>query len=73
MEHFSLTSLLDFTKKNRPLSEDLLRDIVRQIAEAIEYLHIVKGISHRDLKPENILISNDHEIKIIDLGLASTN
>ena len=31
--------------------------VVRQITEAIEYLHDM-GIAHRDLKPENIVISN---------------
>lgn len=37
------------------LSEDLSRHIIRQIGEAIKYLHEEIGVVHRDLKPENLL------------------
>lgn len=44
-------------------------DIVRQIAEALGYIHSV-GICHRDLKPDNILVTrNGARVKIIDFGL----
>jgi serine/threonine protein kinase len=69
MEYFSLTSLADYAKGNRPLNDSIARSIVRQIAEAISYLHKMK-IAHRDIKPENILINEDHQIKIIDMGLS---
>ncbi|KAI7860344.1 kinase-like domain-containing protein [Circinella umbellata] len=36
-------------------SEDLARHCVRQVAEAIQYLHEEKGVVHRDIKPENLL------------------
>lgn len=69
MEHFSRTSLSEFARKQRPITDELLRGIVRQIAEAVAYLHRMK-ISHRDLKPENVLINENGEIKLIDMGLA---
>lgn len=28
---------------------------------------------HRDIKPENILISDDYQLRLIDLGLAIDN
>ena len=42
--------------------------LVRQIVEAIKYLHSI-GICHRDLKPENLLLGsqeNDVDVKIGD-------
>lgn len=69
MEHFSLTSLTEFTKTQRPLPDATVRSVVKQIAEALSYLHKMK-IAHRDIKPENILINENKEIKIIDLGLS---
>ena len=47
--------------------------IVKQIAEAIGYIHSL-GISHRDLKPDNILVTNNGNIaKIIDFGLGDAD
>lgn len=39
------------------------------ILEGMAYAHN-KGLVHRDLKPENIFLTDDAEIKILDLGLA---
>jgi len=46
--------------------------VVKQIAEACEYMH-KRGVIHRDLKPENLVYLNTSEtspIKITDFGLA---
>ena len=41
---------------------------MKQILEAVNYLHD-NGVIHRDLKPENImLLSNKSELKLIDFG-----
>ena len=40
-----------------------------QTAEALDALHAL-GFVHCDLKPNNILVSNDGDVKVIDLGQA---
>eukprot|EP01132_Coremiostelium_polycephalum_P006625 gene6625-8197_t len=51
--------------------ENTCRFILKQLCDAVHYLHS-KGIAHRDLKPENILLSSpdSYEIKISDFGLS---
>ncbi|MHC4549795.1 MAG: tetratricopeptide repeat protein [Planctomycetota bacterium] len=51
------------------IPETLLREIALQTAAGLAAIHEA-GIVHRDLKPENILITDDHEIRIMDLGVA---
>ena len=40
----------------QPLGETLIRSIMTQLFEAVEYLHNNK-VCHRDLKPDNILVA----------------
>jgi len=53
-------------------SEAEAAKVVKQIADALNYLHN-QNIVHRDLKPENLLLTDktaDYKVKIIDFGLA---
>jgi serine/threonine-protein kinase len=52
-----------------PLTDEKCLDILRQIAEALEYAH-KQNIIHRDLKPANILLTEDGRTKITDFGIA---
>lgn len=46
--------------------------ITRQLCAALEHAHD-QGIIHRDIKPENVLITPNHQIKLMDFGLARTD
>ena len=65
-----------------PFSEEIVQYLMRQIVEAIKYLH-KKGIIHRDIKLDNILVNFENkedkenlnmlkcQIKLIDFGFAT--
>jgi serine/threonine protein kinase len=63
--------LFDQIVQRGTYSERDAANVVRQILEAVEYMHN-NGIAHRDLKPENLLCSgpNNESIKVTDFGLS---
>ncbi|KAH0785658.1 cyclin-dependent kinase 3 [Histomonas meleagridis] len=56
-------------QKRKPLPAPLVKSYMKQILEAVDYIHS-KGIIHRDLKTSNILVNSKNEIKIIDFGVS---
>jgi predicted Ser/Thr protein kinase len=52
-----------------PLPVERSLQIVRDVAEALDYAHS-KGVIHRDLKPENIMLEPDGSLKVMDFGVA---
>jgi predicted ATPase/predicted Ser/Thr protein kinase len=69
MEYVEGKSLRELLTDLRTIPETLLREIALQTVAGLAAIH-EQGIVHRDLKPENILITDDHEIRIMDLGVA---
>lgn len=63
---FAEMDLFDYIKK--PFSLDHVLAGLREIAEAIRFLH-AHGIAHRDIKTENIVILNS-QFKLIDFDYA---
>ncbi len=77
--HWFLTMELvrgtDFVSYVRGASEgtgegcyDRLRSVLRQLIEAVRYLH-ERGMLHRDIKPSNIRVTSEGELKLLDFGL----
>ena len=70
------------TLYGRAFSEEIVQHLMRQIVEALKYLHKIK-IIHRDIKLDNILVNFESEmdknnlnmmkaqVKIIDFGFAT--
>jgi serine/threonine-protein kinase len=69
MEHVEGKSLRKLLLDLGTIPETLLREIALQTAAGLAAIHEA-GVVHRDLKPENVLITDDHEIRIMDLGVA---
>lgn len=65
--------LLAHIQKRIYFTENEASQIVKNLAEALKYLH-QRGIAHRDLKPENILCHSQTQlcpVKICDFDLGS--
>ena len=58
-----------YAEENEPMSFDHIVQILRAMAEALDYAHERKVI-HRDIKPQNVMISATDNVQIIDFGLA---
>lgn len=74
MELVTGGELFDHLMQKGSFSEKEASKIIRQILEALKYLHSL-GIVHRDLKPQNILCELDSrgsiaQVKVTDFGLS---
>ena len=63
-------------KGSKPLPNETAKFFIKQMAECLKYLHsqskTKEAIVHRDLKLENIIVDDRNNIKIIDLGFATS-
>ena len=69
MELFDGYELYSWIKNNETFSEKHSTLVIKQVLNAIKYLHS-KSIVHRDIKPENILLNKSGKLKLIDFGLS---
>ncbi|XP_073842204.1 calcium/calmodulin-dependent protein kinase I [Musca autumnalis] len=72
MELVTGGELFDRIVEKGSYTEKDASDLIRQILEAVDYMH-EQGVVHRDLKPENLLFyspDDDSKIMISDFGLS---
>lgn len=68
---YKSSDLHSFIRKHRPLSEETVRVVFKQLVDAIEFCHR-NNVCHRDLKIENVLIDEDTlEVAVADFGFAT--
>ncbi len=68
MEFVEGESLKSIVRRGTLGAEQII-DIGSHIAEGLKAAH-EKGVIHRDIKSENIMVTKDHQVKIMDFGLA---
>ena len=75
MEFLEGGTLKEYINENKEnISEEIAREIIKQIFNALSYLHYSCDVCHRDVKPENIMFSeknNIQSLKLLDFGLSS--
>jgi tetratricopeptide (TPR) repeat protein len=69
MEYVEGRTLREMLRDLKTVPEALLRELASQIASGLAAIHEA-GIVHRDMKPENVLVTKDHQVRIMDLGVA---
>jgi len=69
MEFVEGRSVGDLIKEHGALSVADSLEIVRQLVDAVTYLH-GRGIWHRDIKPDNLVLTRDGWVKLVDFGVA---
>lgn len=69
MEYAENGSLADKVKREGYLSEFVATRYIKQVAEALDYIHQRK-MNHLDVKPANIMLNEKDDAVLIDFGLS---
>ena len=69
MEYIDGQTVYNLLSEGTPMEEAEALRIVSQVATALEHAH-AQGLIHRDVKPKNIMLTQSHDVKLADMGLA---
>lgn len=66
-----IMELVDATSLDQQLPKTTAAAVIifQQVVDALSHMH-KKGFVHADMKPTNVLITEDNQVKVIDLGQA---
>ena len=67
MDYIDGESLSARLKKNGPISEQAVLEILPQVLDALQTVHEA-GLWHLDLKPANIMMTREDKVVLIDFG-----
>lgn len=67
MEYIDGLSLNDYVKKYGRLKEEAAVSFIKQVAEALRYVHSQNRL-HLDIKPGNIMVNSNGKAVLIDFG-----
>lgn len=70
MQYVKGTTLAELIGQ-RPLTVEEVLALAKQIVGALSEAH-AHGIIHRDIKPKNIMVTANHQVRVLDFGLAKT-
>lgn len=71
MEYFDGKPLSNWLHESTMEPEDVVK-IMITVCHALQNAHD-EGVIHRDMKPANILINDQHDVKIVDFGIAAAS
>lgn len=71
MPYYAGGNLHDHAAANRHLSVGQVVEWTGQAADALNYLHVERGLLHRDIKPKNLVLDSGHNLLICDFGSAA--
>lgn len=69
MQYVPGPSLKDYIREEGPLTVEEAVGFGRQMLDGLAAIHAA-GIVHRDVKPQNVLLTDTHQVKVTDFGIA---
>jgi len=72
MSYINGKDLKEQLDDNGKMSEVDALHVILNVAHALQYVWDKHKLIHRDIKPANIILTDEHEVKLMDLGISKT-